>query len=57
MLYDILGRTTSVLYDGHRQAGNPVNITLDGQDLPSGTYFLRARTGQKVATKRIVVVR
>jgi hypothetical protein len=43
MLYDQLGRETTVLHAGNQQAGY-YQVTVDGRNLASGVYFCRITT-------------
>jgi len=55
-VYDILGRTVSVLMNERRDAGIH-RVTFDGSSLASGVYFYRLQAGDFVATKRLVIMR
>ena len=58
-VFDVLGRRVAVLHEG-REAGRHT-FALEGTDLPSGTYLVRAEvgaaSGSRSATKRIMLVR
>ncbi len=40
-LYDVLGRQVRTLYQGTPQTGQMQTVSIDGSDLPSGTYLVR----------------
>lgn len=56
-LYDILGRQVNVLYQGRGEAGQTINVDLSRRGLSSGSYFIRVRAGEAVATERLTVIR
>ena len=56
-LYDLLGRRVQVVYDGPVKPASPLLLTVDGEQLPSGVYFLRVRGEQFETTQRISIVR
>ena len=45
VVYDVLGRQVSVLFDGTREAGTH-EVVFDADGLPSGTYLYRLETPQ-----------
>lgn len=55
-VYDMLGRRVSMLVDEVRPAGLN-QVTFDAKSLPSGTYFYRLESGDKVETRSMVLVR
>ncbi len=55
-VFDIRGRRAALLHDGPLAAGVH-GFSLAGADLPSGTYFVRATSGVRLATQRVTVVR
>jgi hypothetical protein len=55
-LYDVVGRSVSVLINGDQPAGYHT-YTLRADRLASGVYFYRLRAGDYVETKRMVVVK
>lgn len=60
-VYDVLGRLVRVLEEGVKPAGVH-RVSWDGKNqdsglAPSGVYFLRLGTPERVKTKRLVVVR
>jgi hypothetical protein len=56
-VYDLLGRRVMQLLDETVSPEQPVNLTLEGGALSSGTYFLRVRGEGVTKTERITVVR
>jgi hypothetical protein len=55
-LMDVLGRRVRTLADGYFYPGRHT-IPLDASSLPAGVYFIRLRTGDRVDTRSLVVVR
>ena len=55
-VYDVLGRTVSVLADGMQGAGE-YEAVLAAEGLPSGVYFVRLTAGAASATRRVVLAR
>jgi hypothetical protein len=56
VVYDILGRETSVLVNENRDRGRH-EVTFNGSGLASGVYILRLTAGNFVQARRIVLVR
>jgi len=55
-VYDLLGRRVTTLFDGEQRAGHHT-ATLMGTGLTAGTYFVRLRAGDQMATQRVAVLR
>ena len=55
-LHDVLGREVAVLWDGPAGAGRS-EATLDGTELPSGTYVARLAAGRTVLARSVTVLR
>ncbi|NNF03530.1 MAG: T9SS type A sorting domain-containing protein, partial [Rhodothermales bacterium] len=55
-LIDVLGRTVRTLVDASRAPGSYA-VSLDGRDLPAGTYFYRIESGGFTDTKRMVLLK
>ncbi len=55
-VYDLLGREIRTLLEGERSAGNH-KISFDATSLSSGVYFYRLRAGDRVETKRMVLLK
>ncbi|MDZ7797651.1 MAG: T9SS type A sorting domain-containing protein [Candidatus Marinimicrobia bacterium] len=55
-LYDMTGRQVRVIADSELPAGT-YNILVDGSDLSSGTYLLRARVDNVVKTQKMLLVK
>lgn len=55
-VYDARGRTVATLFDG-RVDGEPRSIQWSGEDLPRGTYFVRAEVDGRVWSEKVSVVR
>jgi Peptidase family C25/Propeptide_C25/Carboxypeptidase regulatory-like domain/Secretion system C-terminal sorting domain len=56
MLYNVLGHRVAVLVDGELQAGHH-QLTIDGNNLASGVYFLHFQAGPLQATRKVVLLR
>lgn len=54
-LFDALGRSVSLLYDGVIEADTPMRFVVRGDDLPSGTYLYRA-TGETFSDAKQVAL-
>ncbi|NNF57982.1 MAG: T9SS type A sorting domain-containing protein [Rhodothermaceae bacterium] len=52
---DVLGRRVALLYDSVLPAGTQHTLTVEGEDLPSGLYFVRVQ-GATFATQQPVLV-
>ncbi|MDK9700291.1 MAG: T9SS type A sorting domain-containing protein [bacterium] len=55
-LFDITGREVTTLVNQKQQTGS-YRVTLDGQHLSSGTYFVRMQAGEFVKTQKMVLLR
>jgi parallel beta-helix repeat protein len=55
-VYDLLGRRVEMILDEHRQAGVH-SVTFDASDLSSGVYFYRLEAGDRVETKRMLLLK
>ncbi|NQS97052.1 MAG: S8 family serine peptidase [candidate division Zixibacteria bacterium] len=55
-VYDILGREVAAVYDGFLPPGSK-NFSWNAGEIPSGVYFLRARSNGKAAVKKLVLVK
>lgn len=55
-VYDLLGRRVEVLVDDYMQAGVHV-VTFDASYLSSGVYFYRLEAGNRIETKRMVLLK
>jgi hypothetical protein len=55
-VYDLLGREVAVLVDGSMASGS-YDVQFDGSGLSSGTYIYRLTAGERVETRRMVLVR
>jgi hypothetical protein len=55
-VHDLLGRLVLVLVNETQETGSHV-VSFDAGELPSGTYFYTLQSGERVHTKRMVVVR
>jgi hypothetical protein len=55
-VFDLLGRSVSVLADGFAQAGTH-HLTFDGSRLASGIYFARLEAGAFSQTKKLMLLK
>ncbi|MDK9700297.1 MAG: T9SS type A sorting domain-containing protein, partial [bacterium] len=55
-LFDITGREVATLVN-QRQPTGSYRVTLDGEHLSSGTYFVRMQAGDFVKTQKMVLLR
>ena len=55
-VYDILGREVAELVD-KREAAGRYSVTFDASGLPSGVYFYRLTTNEKVGVKKMVLLK
>ncbi|UCC78614.1 MAG: T9SS type A sorting domain-containing protein [Candidatus Zixiibacteriota bacterium] len=55
-VYDLLGRQVKTLLDEYRQAGIHA-VTFEAAHLSSGVYFYRLQAGEKIETKRMLLLK
>ncbi|MEE9457601.1 MAG: T9SS type A sorting domain-containing protein [bacterium] len=55
-VFDLSGRKVATVAEGHRRVGEN-EATLDASTLAAGVYIYRLRAGDKVAAKRLAVVK
>jgi hypothetical protein len=55
VVYDVRGHRVAVLHEGELAKGANL-LSLDGANLASGVYFIRATSGGQSATRRITLV-
>jgi hypothetical protein len=55
-VYDLLGEEVATLVNEVRQAGS-YNVSFDGSDLPSGVYVYELETGQKIQSKKMILLK
>ena len=55
-IYDILGKEVATLVNENLKSGT-YEVTFDGSDLSSGTYFYQLRVSDFVETKRMVLIK
>jgi photosystem II stability/assembly factor-like uncharacterized protein len=55
-LYDVLGRTADVVYDGIMESGDQ-SVRWDTADLPSGMYLYRLDDGSRSVTGKVILQR
>jgi trimeric autotransporter adhesin len=57
LLYDVLGRRVSVVYDGPLVPGAPHDFIVSVSELPSGLYIVRAEGASGGSARRLTVAR
>ena len=55
-IFDILGRELATLVNKQQSAGN-YQVIFNAQNLPSGIYFYQLKSGEFVATKKLILIR
>ncbi len=55
-LYDLAGHEIATLIDGFNHSGTH-SVTLNASDLPAGLYFVRLEASEKVATRKVMLIR
>lgn len=55
-IHDILGRPVSVLADGLHQPGTH-RLIWSAEEVPTGTYIVRAQSGDNVHSRRIILLK
>jgi len=56
-VYNILGEEVGTVFEGDAEAGKITIARFDASNLPSGLYFYTLRSGGKIETKRMILVR
>jgi hypothetical protein len=56
-VYNLLGQKVATAFAGNAEAGTINTARFDATNLPSGTYFYTLRSGGKVDTKRMILMR
>ena len=56
-VFNVLGQEVATLFEGMAEAGKIYATRLNASSLPSGLYFYRLRSSEKVETKRMVLVK
>ncbi len=61
-VYDLRGRRVTTLFSGTLRGGNRHGFTWDGRDdagrpVASGTYFVRARIGEEIQSRKLLLLR
>jgi hypothetical protein len=55
-VFDLLGREVATLVDGMQDPGEKTT-TFDGSNLASGVYFYRLKAGERIETKKAVLIK
>jgi hypothetical protein len=55
-VFDVLGREVAALVDEHRNGGTH-SVLFNASGLASGTYFYRIEFGDRIETKRMLLLR
>ncbi|MBX2818273.1 MAG: T9SS type A sorting domain-containing protein, partial [Rhodothermaceae bacterium] len=56
-LFDILGREVRALFEGNLQKGSPASFSIESQNLPNGTYWIRAETSHRSLVRSVILSR
>ena len=56
MVYNVNGQLVDVLYEGHKDAGL-YNMILNGQDLSSGMYIIKANSADVTASQKVMLIK
>ncbi len=56
VVYDILGREVTTLLDSRMDSGQH-SVTFDARHFSSGVYFYQLRTGSRVMTKKMMLIK
>ena len=54
---DLFGREVRLLFDGEAAAGTMHRVDFDGTGLASGIYFVRLEAGEKIASRKIMLLK
>lgn len=54
---DVLGHVAAVPFNGPATPGQEYTVTVDGNRLRSGVYWYRLKSGNRTATKKMVLLR
>jgi hypothetical protein len=55
-VFNIMGRVVATLMDGRQTAGR-YTLTWDASDMSSGVYFYRVTTGERVVTRKMMLLK
>lgn len=55
-LFNVLGQLVHVIHDGELKAGQH-QMSLDGSNLASGVYMIRAQQGDEVSTQKVLLLK
>ena len=57
VIYDVLGHVAAVPFNGLATPGREYTVTVDGNRLRSGVYWYRLKSGNRTATRKMVLLR
>jgi centrosomal CEP192-like protein/type IX secretion system substrate protein len=57
VVYDVLGKVVATPFSGLVTPGQVYTVTVDGKRLQSGVYWYRLKSGNRTATKKMVLLR
>jgi hypothetical protein len=57
VVYDVLGRVVATPFNGLVTPGQEYKVTVDGKRLRSGVYWYRLKSGNRTATRKMVLMR
>jgi N-acetylneuraminic acid mutarotase len=55
-VYDIQGKEVAILVNGYKDAGN-YSVKFNAEDIVSGTYFYKLKTGDVILTKKMILAK
>ena len=55
-IYNMLGEEVATLVNGEKNAGNYI-INFNGNNLASGTYIYRLTAGNRIMTKKMILLK
>ncbi|MGB2868590.1 MAG: T9SS type A sorting domain-containing protein [Bacteroidota bacterium] len=56
-VYDILGREVATLADGEMKAGHIQQVMFNASRMPGGVYFLQLQFGNRIAVRRLTLLK
>jgi hypothetical protein len=57
VIYDLTGRVAAVPFNGPATPGREYVVSIDGDRLPSGIYWYRLKSGHRIATRKMVLLK
>jgi len=57
IVYNSLGETIEELFNGEIEAGKIYSVSFDGNDYSSGVYYYKLITPERIAVKKMLLVK